>query len=261
MDFEVRFHYVEHNWKLHGRNAGPICNKSLVRAVRMHKCFSRKHQPALPNPSSYPIHRLRFLFLSRSTSSLFRNPPSTPGIGVNTTGASGVVAVAIGIGAGLNSGTPAFGSTPGPTSAGVGKPTGIMMVLSTPLTVMTMEVLDRVGREQYPISTQLRPSLPRTGGVYVLLGFAVGAGAREVPLLAPLGPPQSCSVGFVQARLLRYQQNMAALFRQPHNEALSSPGLHDGASHSQACKLPSAASAETTTKMSDKRNNESLIVC
>lgn len=84
--------------------------------------------------------------------------PFASGIGVNCIGSS----VLAGAAAGVNCVIPRFGFAP---EAAVGRPTGTIIVLSTPLTVMIKEVFDLAGLEQYPISTQLRPLSPWKGGV------------------------------------------------------------------------------------------------
>jgi hypothetical protein len=77
---------------------------------------------------------------------------SAAGIGVKIIGGS----VAVGAGAAVGGG----GSKSVNCKSGDGSPTGTVIIDSTPLMVTVMDVLDFVGREQYPISTQFRPPLP-----------------------------------------------------------------------------------------------------
>jgi hypothetical protein len=126
---------------------------------------------------------------------------SAAGIGVKMIGAS------VGVGAGPTVG--GGGNRSVNCRSGVGNPTGTVMTDSIPLTVTVMDVLDFVGREQYPISTQLSPPLPGPyGGVYVRVLVVLAFGTVEPPLA-----PQTWRTGLAQACLLRYQQKRAALLR------------------------------------------------
>jgi hypothetical protein len=102
----------------------------------------------------------------------------------------------------------------------VGSPTGTVMTDSIPLTVTVIDVFAFVGREQYPISTQFRPSAPRYGGVYVRVDVAAAFEAEVVAL-----PPQFWRMGLAQACLLRYQQKRAALLRHAQSCREKSTGL------------------------------------
>lgn len=159
-----------------------------------------------------PIHLFRARCSLITCSSRFLNVPSAPGIGVNCTGGSGVAAVAGAGAAGVRTG--AFGPSSLDTS-GVGRPTGITIVDSCPLTVTTMDVFDRVGREQYPISTQLSPPKPEYDAVKAPTADVVVA--MVVKLLPSGSFTQSRSTGAAQFLLFRYQQNFAALLRQAHS--------------------------------------------
>jgi len=76
--------------------------------------------------------------------------------GVKTIGASGLVGAGADDGAGVGPSMVARGSN----RSGVGSPTGTVMTVAVPLTVTDIVVFALLGREQYPISTQLSPPAP-----------------------------------------------------------------------------------------------------
>jgi hypothetical protein len=104
-----------------------------------------------PYPNHLPSFNLfSFKFLSLAGGVVAG--ASAAGIGVKMIGAS----VAVGAGAAVGGG----GSRSVNCRSGDGSPTGTVMIDSTPLMVTVIDVLDFVGREQYPISTQFRPPMP-----------------------------------------------------------------------------------------------------